>query len=107
MHFCKIFIIKILFPSLSYLTQKLHFQILEKWQNSPVLVSFDSSVTPISTIPFPAVTICNMNKVQKSRHEYVEEKRAAEPDNDYWQKEHLFEEEVCASHLEGAREILL
>ena len=48
-----------------------------------------------------------MNKVQKSRHEYVEEKRAAEPDNDYWQKEHLFEEEVCASHLEGAREILL
>ena len=72
---------------------------MDKWQKSPVLVSFDSTVTPISEIPFPAVTICNMNKVRKSRVEHVEKKRLLYPKDDYWEKEELFVEEVCASHL--------
>lgn len=30
----------------------------KKWQGSPVLLSFNDSLTPISLIPFPAVTFC-------------------------------------------------
>ena len=36
---------------------------LNRYIESPVLMSFDSSPRPISEIPFPAITICNMNKV--------------------------------------------
>ena len=78
-----------------------YFQIVDKWKTSPVFVSFDTSITPISEIPFPALTICNYNKVRKSRVEHLEEKMKKEPNNDLWKKEHLFVEEVCASHLDG------
>ena len=33
------------------------------WVDSPVLVSFESTPKSIAAIPFPAITICNMNKV--------------------------------------------
>ena len=68
------------------------------------MVSFDSGVTPISEIPFPALTICNYNKVRKSRVEHLEEKMVQEPENELWKKEHLFVEEVCASHLDHSEE---
>ena len=38
-------------------------QVFEKSITSPVLVSFASETTPIWKIPFPALTVCNMNKV--------------------------------------------
>ena len=38
-------------------------QVFEKSVTSPVLVSFASEPTPIWEIPFPALTVCNMNKV--------------------------------------------
>ena len=38
-------------------------QVFEKSITSPVLVSFASEPTPIWEIPFPALTVCNMNKV--------------------------------------------
>lgn len=34
-----------------------------KWMNSPVIVSFATSETPIWKIPFPAVTICPLVKI--------------------------------------------
>ncbi len=62
---------------LSFLTQKrvltilcgwamagfLIYKVLDRWQRSPVLVSFDSTQVAIYEIPFPSLTICNMNKV--------------------------------------------
>ena len=60
-------------------------------------------MTPIWEIPFPAVTICNMNKIQKSRVEHVKEKLEDDPDNEMLKKEHLFMEEVCGSHLDEER----
>lgn len=81
------------------------YKVIDKWQTSPVLVSFDSTVTPITQIPFPAVTFCNMNKVLKSRAQFVEEKRDEEPEKELWKKELLFVEEVCASHLESHSEV--
>ncbi|KAG8316272.1 hypothetical protein J6590_055895, partial [Homalodisca vitripennis] len=35
----------------------------KKWQGSPVLLSFNDSLTPISLIPFPAVTFCPARRV--------------------------------------------
>ena len=37
-------------------------QMLQRYLDSPVLMSFNSNPRPITEIPFPAVTICNMNK---------------------------------------------
>ena len=80
------------------------FQIIDKWQESPVLVSFDTDVTPISEIPFPAFTVCNFNKVRKSRVDFVETKINDEPNNNLWKKENLFIKEVCESHLDEESE---
>ncbi len=41
------------------------YKVLEKWQKAPVLVSFDSTQVAIYEIPFPSLTICNMNKVRE------------------------------------------
>lgn len=38
-----------------------------KWEGRPVIVSFDDKSTPISTIPFPAITICPTNKFIKEK----------------------------------------
>ncbi|CAH1100667.1 unnamed protein product [Psylliodes chrysocephalus] len=37
-----------------------------KFQQSPVIVSFATTNTPIYTIPFPAVTICPLSKAKNS-----------------------------------------
>ncbi|KAL1122050.1 hypothetical protein AAG570_003456 [Ranatra chinensis] len=33
-----------------------------KWKNSPVIISFSESSTPIWKVPFPAITICSETK---------------------------------------------
>ena len=43
------------------------YKVFEKAHYNPVLVSFASETTPIWEIPFPALTICNMNKVFTGR----------------------------------------
>ena len=40
---------------------------LQRYLDSPVLMSFNSNPRPITEIPFPAVTICNMNKAANIR----------------------------------------
>ena len=42
-------------------------QMWRKWDESPVLTSLDSNYYPLKNIPFPAVTICNVNKVSKKK----------------------------------------
>ncbi len=39
------------------------YLIFDKWQREPVYVAFDTTSTPIWELPFPAVTVCNMNQV--------------------------------------------
>jgi hypothetical protein len=43
------------------------WQMWKKWEDSPVLMSLDSNRYPLKNIPFPAVTICNVNKVSKTK----------------------------------------
>lgn len=37
----------------------------QKWKETPVIIGLDPVFTNIRDIPFPAVTICNMNQVRK------------------------------------------
>lgn len=43
--------------------------IYEKWRSSPVIISFSPYDAELSSIPFPAVTICNMNQAKKTEAE--------------------------------------
>ena len=55
---------------------------IDKWHKSPVLVSFDAEEVHIGDIPFPSVTVCNHNKVRKSRWEAVKAELVSNPNND-------------------------
>ena len=52
----------IVIPMIYYSTQ-----MLQRYIDSPVMMSFNSNPRPITEIPFPGVTICNMNKASNSR----------------------------------------
>lgn len=39
------------------------YGVWDRYQRVPVIVSFQSNEQDIDSIPFPAVTFCNMNKV--------------------------------------------
>uniref|UniRef100_A0A336MEN0 CSON000424 protein n=1 Tax=Culicoides sonorensis TaxID=179676 RepID=A0A336MEN0_CULSO len=41
-----------------------------KWDNNPVIVTFNENFVSITQIPFPAVTICKQIKVQRSLFDY-------------------------------------
>lgn len=43
--------------SFSYCFLMIH-KTYDKWRSSPIIISCDEKMTPISEIPFPAVTIC-------------------------------------------------
>lgn len=34
------------------------FKTYNKWSSSPIIISFDDRMTPVSQIPFPAITVC-------------------------------------------------
>ncbi|CAB3366736.1 Hypothetical predicted protein [Cloeon dipterum] len=46
-------------------------QLYRKWDQNPVIVSFSTSATGITDIPFPAFTICNMNNIRKTVAERI------------------------------------
>ncbi|XP_043229967.1 sodium channel protein Nach-like [Amphibalanus amphitrite] len=39
------------------------FNVIDNFINSPTLISIDTTEYPIHKVPFPALTICNMNKI--------------------------------------------
>lgn len=41
--------------------------IVQKWQNSPVYMSVGDTSHHVANLPFPAVTICSVNKIEKDR----------------------------------------
>ena len=73
-------------------------KVFEKWSKSPILVAFDSASTPIWEIPFPSVTICNMNKVRLSRVKSIEEEIRNDPNNTFYSTKRRFVDEFCATH---------
>ncbi|XP_071743578.1 pickpocket protein 28 [Lepeophtheirus salmonis] len=71
----------------------------EKWKESPILVSFDDDLSPIWQIPFPAVTICNMNKILKSQVNKIDKLAKMYPNNDTYKIEKLLVDEICATSV--------
>ncbi|XP_046391658.1 pickpocket protein 28-like [Ischnura elegans] len=57
-------------------------KVWRKWENSPVIVSFADSSTPVWQIPFPAVTICSEVKYRRNiyNYSYINQMLAREKD---------------------------
>ncbi|XP_054267290.1 pickpocket protein 28-like [Macrosteles quadrilineatus] len=57
-------------------------KVWQKWQDSPVIVSFSESWTPVWQIPFPAVTICSEAKSKNKVYNITEAiyKNMTDPD---------------------------
>jgi acid-sensing ion channel, other len=47
------------------------YRTFKKWEHDPVLVSFNERLTPISQIPFPAITICNPSPYDADHFNYL------------------------------------
>lgn len=43
------------------------WQMWQKWEQSPMLTSVETHLYPLKNVPFPAVTICNVNKVSERK----------------------------------------
>jgi len=41
----------------------------DKWENSPIYVSVETTSFPVFSVPFPAVSICSVNKILETRME--------------------------------------
>lgn len=48
------------------------FKVYTKWDNSPVIVSFAETSTPIWEVPFPAVSVCPETKSRQREFNYTE-----------------------------------
>lgn len=55
-----------------YGCSRLIYNIWQRWDRSPVIVSFAEKSTPIWQIPFPSVTICLETKSQSDLFNYTE-----------------------------------
>ncbi|EAT48395.1 AAEL000582-PA [Aedes aegypti] len=45
--------------------------VYQKWQSSPIIIGLSPKATHIRDIPFPAVTICNMNQATRTAAEAI------------------------------------
>lgn len=58
---CRFFWLLSIFLSASFCCYSI-YNVYQKWQESPIIVSFDKQLSHVSDIPFPAVTICPETK---------------------------------------------
>ena len=57
-------------------------QLSQKFSNSPLSTVVESTIFPVTNIPFPAVSICNNNRFHRDRCEEAEEKFLPNVDNE-------------------------
>ncbi|XP_037826361.1 pickpocket protein 28-like [Lucilia sericata] len=55
-----------------YLAIYYMWETYDKWSNTPVILGFDETLVDISTIPFPAITICPENKRDMTNSQFPE-----------------------------------
>lgn len=58
------------------------YQVWHKWQESPVIVSFSETTTPVWEVPFPAVTICL--QTNSRRHQFHFQTSLERNNTDEW-----------------------
>ncbi|XP_070071467.1 pickpocket protein 28 isoform X2 [Drosophila takahashii] len=61
----------IIFALVVFVAVNLAVGIYNKWDSTPVIIGISSTMTPIDKIPFPAITVCNMNQAKKSKVEHL------------------------------------
>jgi amiloride-sensitive sodium channel len=45
--------------------------VYNKWDETPVIVSIAARTTSLTDIPFPAVTVCTVNKARKTKADEI------------------------------------
>ncbi|XP_062136872.1 pickpocket protein 28 [Drosophila sulfurigaster albostrigata] len=60
-YFGKIFLVSV------YVAINLAVNVFNRWQSTPVIIGYSSKMTSIQDIPFPAITVCDMNKAKYSK----------------------------------------
>lgn len=55
-----------------YLCQSMMKNVWVKWNEDPVIVTFNEKSIPVSEIPFPAVTICPGTKSQINKLNFTD-----------------------------------
>lgn len=72
------------------------------WYSSPLMITINADPISISEVPFPSFTICNMNKVMKSKVTYIEKelakKNVSHLHHKYYLEEMLLVNEICLKH---------
>ena len=72
------------------------------WLASPLMVTINSDPISISEVPFPSFTICNMNKVLKTKVEMIDREVAktnvSHLHHKYYLEEKLLVNEICLKH---------
>ena len=56
----------------------------KKWVESPVYTSVETTSHHVSNIPFPAVTICSVNKIQVRLHSIVSDDKFLSETNKFF-----------------------
>lgn len=62
----------IVFVIATYFSAVLIKETWDKWEDTPVIVSFSEKSTPVWAIPFPAVTICPETKAQIDKFNFTD-----------------------------------
>lgn len=62
----------VLFCISLYICISLIIQTWIKWDQTPVLVSFAQSPTPVWQVPFPAITICSETKIRQRVYNFTD-----------------------------------
>ncbi|XP_035708133.1 LOW QUALITY PROTEIN: pickpocket protein 28-like [Folsomia candida] len=75
------------------------FQIWDKYRLTPVITVFQPKDTRINLLPFPAITICNTNNVQKSKAEEYEKLVIDNPTNREANHDLYFLNHICESTM--------
>ncbi|KAF2903796.1 hypothetical protein ILUMI_02373 [Ignelater luminosus] len=84
-------------------------QTYDKWINSPVIVTFATTQTPIWSIPFPAITICPEVKSKKNLFNYTDIYLKKENDEELTEREKMefeYMSMVCSTDKQLLNETL-
>ena len=75
---------------------------IQWWYSSPIMITINADPVSISEVPFPSFTICNMNKVLKSKVKYIEQELKKENvshlHHKYYLEEMMLVNEICLKH---------
>lgn len=70
-------------------------QVFLQYLASPTYLAFDTQMSQISSIPFPAVTVCNMNRIDKETYDKIKFDSQRSPNDDLVMAKAFALEDLC------------